>query len=212
MSDLSFNNLRLGVCFTGSYCTYSRIFSELKILKKLGADMLPILSLNVTKTDSRFGRSTDFLEKITDITGKKPLTTIPATEPIGPKHMVDAMLVAPCTGNTLAKMANGITDTPVLMAIKSHLRNNLPVIIFLSTNDALGMNLKNLGILLNTKNIYFVPFGQDNYNDKPNSLVSHEELIYSTIIHALKGKQLQPVIQGYEKEIVREDITKTCVE
>ena len=122
--------------------------------------------------------------------------TIPEAEPIGPKSMLDILVIAPCTGNTLSKLANGISDTPVLMAAKSHLRNNRPLVISLSTNDALGMNLKNIGILLNTKNIYFVPFGQDNYEKKPNSMIAHVELLPETIKHALMGQQLQPVIRS----------------
>lgn len=136
------------------------------------------------------------LEKAKHLTGKKPITTIPDAEPIGPKSMLDILVIAPCTGNTLSKLANGISDTPVLMAAKSHLRNNRPLVISLSTNDALGMNLKNIGILLNTKNIYFVPFGQDNYDKKPNSMIAHTSLLNETIEYALAGKQLQPVIRS----------------
>ena len=129
------------------------------------------------------------------MTGKEPILTIPEAEPIGPKSMLDILVIAPCTGNTLSKLANGISDTPVLMAAKSHLRNNKPLVISLSTNDALGMNLKNIGILLNTKNIYFVPFGQDNYKTKPNSMIARVELLADTIASALSYRQIQPVIQ-----------------
>ena len=115
---------------------------------------------------------------------------------MGPKSMLDLLIIAPCTGNTLSKLANGISDTPVLMAAKAHLRNNRPLVIFLSTNDALGMNLKNIGILLNTKNIFFVPFGQDNYLSKPNSMIAHVDLIEDTIEKALGGRQIQPVIKS----------------
>lgn len=132
-----------------------------------------------------------------EITGKKPILTIPEAEPIGPKSMLDLLVIAPCTGNTLSKLANGISDSPALMACKSHLRNNKPVVISLSTNDALGMNLKNIGILLNTKNIYFVPFGQDNYKTKPNSMIAHVGLLNETIRQALAHRQLQPVIQSH---------------
>ena len=136
------------------------------------------------------------MEKARNITGKEPISTIPDAEPIGPKALFDILLIAPCTGNTLSKLANGISDTPVLMAAKAHLRNNRPLVISLSTNDALGMNLKNIGILLNTKNIYFVPFGQDNYRTKPNSMIAHTNLIPQTIQQALNGKQIQPVIRS----------------
>ena len=164
-----FHDKSIGIGFTGSFCTYEKIFQALETLKETGANLLPVFSLNASTLDSRFGTSASFLERAEILTGQKPITSIPAAEPIGPKGLVDILVIAPCTGNTLSKLANGISDTPVLMAAKSHLRNNRPLVISLSTNDALGMNLKNIGILLNTKNIYFVPFGQDDYKAKPNS-------------------------------------------
>lgn len=189
-----FSNIKIGIGMTGSYCTYESIFKAINYLKECGADLLTIFSEKASSTDSRFGTCADFLSKAKEITGKQPITTIPAAEPIGPKSLVDILVIAPCTGNTLSKLANGISDTPVLMAAKSHLRNNKPLVIFLSTNDALGMNLKNIGILLNTKNIYFVPFGQDNYEKKPNSMIAYTGLIPDTIIEALNYRQIQPVI------------------
>ena len=189
-----FSNIKIGIGMTGSYCTYDSIFKAIINLKECGADLLTVFSEKAASTDSRFGTCDDFLSRAREITGKEPITTIPAAEPIGPKSLVDILIIAPCTGNTLSKLANGISDTPVLMAAKSHLRNNKPLVIFLSTNDALGMNLKNIGILLNTKNIYFVPFGQDNYEKKPNSMIAYTGLIPDTIVEALNYRQIQPVI------------------
>lgn len=197
--DLSKKNI--GIAITGSYCTFEKVFSELEKIAATGANLYPVFSDHASTTDSRFGTCADFLARAEKITGRKPITTIPDAEPIGPHALFDVLVIAPCTGNTLSKLANGISDTPVLMAAKAHLRNNRPLIIFLSTNDALGMNLKNIGILLNTKNIYFIPFGQDNYKTKPNSMIAHTELLTSTIEQALSGRQLQPVIQGpYPRE------------
>ena len=186
---------------TGSFCTFQQIFTELEQLAQTGASLYTIFSDNAHLTDSRFGKAETFLEKAKAITGREPITTIPDAEPIGPKALFDILLIAPCTGNTLSKLANGISDTPALMAAKAHLRNNRPLVISLSTNDALGMNLKNIGILLNTKNIYFVPFGQDNYRKKPNSMIAHTELIPQTIEQALLGKQIQPVIRSPYPEV-----------
>ena len=180
--DLS--NKNIGIAITGSYCTYEKVFQELLKLAETGANLYPIFSDHAASTDSRFGKCADFLKRAEEITGKKPITTIPDAEPIGPGALFDLLVIAPCTGNTLSKLANGISDTPVLMAAKAHLRNNRPLVVALSTNDALGMNLKNIGILLNTKNIYFIPFGQDNYKAKPNSMIAQNSC------------QLQPVIQG----------------
>ena len=193
----SFEGKNIGIAMTGSYCTYKKTFEAIRQLKDTGANLIPIFSFNAASTDSRFGTHDDFLQLARDLTGKEPILTIPDAEPIGPKSMLDILVIAPCTGNTLSKLANGISDTPVLMAAKSHLRNNKPLVISLSTNDALGMNLKNIGILLNTKNIYFVPFGQDNYRTKPNSMIAHVELLSDTIELAFENKQLQPVIKSH---------------
>ena len=193
----SFEGKNIGIAMTGSYCTYKKTFEAIWQLKNTGANLIPIFSFNAASTDSRFGTHDDFLQLSRDLTGKEPILTIPDAEPIGPKSMLDILVIAPCTGNTLSKLANGISDTPVLMAAKSHLRNNKPLVISLSTNDALGMNLKNIGILLNTKNIYFVPFGQDNYRTKPNSMIAHVELLSDTIELAFEYKQLQPVIKSH---------------
>lgn len=191
-----FQGKNIGIAVTGSYCTFKKMFKELEVLTETGGNFYTIFSDNAATTDSRFGKHEDFLALAEKLTGKVPITTIPNAEPIGPKSMFDILVIAPCTGNTLSKLANGISDTPVLMAAKAHLRNNKPLVISLSTNDALGMNLKNIGILLNTKNIYFVPFGQDDYVAKPNSMIAHVELIPDTIAKALEGKQIQPVIKS----------------
>ncbi len=191
-----FQEKTIGIGFTGSFCTYEKIFHALEELKQTGANLLPVFSTNSATLNSRFGNSSEFLTHARELTGNEPITTIPQAEPIGPKGLMDILVIAPCTGNTLSKLANGISDTPVLMAAKSHLRNNRPLVISLSTNDALGMNLKNIGILLNTKNIYFVPFGQDNYQAKPNSMTAFTELLPETIACALDYQQIQPVIRS----------------
>lgn len=185
---------RVGMALTGSFCMYHKIWIEMENLVKEGAEVTPIFSNSAKSIDSRFGKAEDFLKKAEEITGRKPILTIPEAEPIGPKNLLDILVIAPCTGNTLAKFANGITDSPVLMAAKSHLRNNRPLVISLSSNDSLSMNLKNIGLLMNTKNVYFVPFGQDNCVGKPNSMIAHTDLIVSTLEEALEGRQLQPVI------------------
>ena len=192
----SLDNKNIGIGITGSYCTYKKVFNELKRLSEANTNLYTIFSDNASKTDSRFGNHKEFLNLAKELSNKEPITTITDAEPIGPKSMFDVLVIAPCTGNTLSKLANGISDTPVLMACKAHLRNNKPLVIWLSTNDALGMNLKNIGILLNTKNIYFVPFGMDDYISKPNSMTAHVDLLQDTIVKALQGRQIQPVIQS----------------
>ncbi len=193
---MSLINKKIGIAFTGSFCTYKRIFEELEKLIAEGVDVYTIFSNASQTLDSRFGKSADFMEKAEELTGHKPILTIPEAEPIGPKAYLDALVIFPCTGNTIAKLANGITDGPVLMAAKAHLRNEKPLILSISTNDALGMNMKNIGLLLNSKNIYFIPFGQDDYVKKPNSLIAHTEMIIPTIEAALEGKQIQPIIKS----------------
>lgn len=193
---MSIKDVKIGIGFTGSFCTYKRMFKELQNIVEHGADVTPVFSFQAQRIDSRFGKANDFLEKARTITGKTPITAISQAEPIGPKKLLDVMVIAPCTGNTLAKLANGMVDSPVLMAAKSHLRNNRPVVISISTNDALGMNLKNIGLLMNMKNIYFVPFGQDDFEKKPNSMVAKTELLIPAIEAALEGRQLQPIVES----------------
>ncbi len=191
---MKLEGMKIGLAITGSFCTFDKIEKEIRILLNKGASLYPIFSTNVQTTDSRFGDTGEFIDRISTMTGNKPVLTLETAEPIGPKGYLDILLIAPCTGNTLAKLANGITDTPVLMAAKAHLRNSKPLVISLSTNDALGINFKNVGELFNIKNIYFVPFGQDNPVKKPNSMIAHTDLIADTLEYALEGKQIQPVI------------------
>ena len=184
----------IGVAFTGSFCTYEKVFKELEKLAEEGANIQTIFSDASRTLDSRFGRAKDFVKKAEEMTGNKPMMTIPEAEPIGPGSLLDILVIFPCTGNTIAKLANGITDTPVLMAAKAHLRNNKPLLISISTNDALGINMKNIGLLLNAKNIYFIPFGQDNPKTKPNSMIAHTELLIPALEEALEGRQYKPII------------------
>lgn len=188
---------KVGIALTGSFCTFEKIFAELKNLVDAGADVYTIFSDASQQITSRFGNPEEFMKKAEDITGRKPILTIEDAEPIGPKSYLDILVIFPCTGNTTAKLANGITDTPVLMASKAHLRNNKPLVISISTNDGLGMNMKNIGLLLNAKNIYFVPFGQDNPEKKHNSLIAHTDKLIPTLEMALDGRQIQPIIEGF---------------
>ena len=186
---------KIGVALTGSFCTYEKAFVQLRKLKKEGAEIVTILSNASQTIDSRFGSPEDFMRKAEEITWSRPLLTISQAEPIGPKSLLDLLIILPCTGNTAAKLANGITDSPVLMAAKAHLRNEKPLLISISTNDALGMNMKNIGILLNVKHIFFVPFGQDDPEKKPNSMIARTEMLIPAVEAALEERQYQPVIQ-----------------
>lgn len=186
---------KIGVALTGSFCTYQKVFEQIKKLQEAQAEIVTIFSDASQKINSRFGEAEDFMKEAERITETKPLLTIDEAEPIGPKSLLDLLIILPCTGNTIAKLANGITDSPVLMAAKAHLRNDKPLLISISTNDALGMNMKNIGLLLNAKNIYFVPFGQDNPEKKPNSMIAKTDLVIPAAEAALEGRQYQPVIQ-----------------
>lgn len=188
--------VKVGFAITGSFCTFSKIIPEIQKLVDEGAEVFPIMSEASYNTDTRFGKAKDFIDQIEIITGKKIVASITDAEAFGPKSLVDIIVIAPCTGNSASKLANAITDTPVLMAAKAHLRNNKPLVIGISTNDGLGFNAKNLGVLLNSKNIYFIPFRQDNPDDKQNSIVADMSLIIPTIIEALEGKQIQPLLLG----------------
>lgn len=192
---MSLKGRKVGIAFTGSFCTYKEVFEELQKLADAGADIQTIFSNASQTIDSRFGNAEHFVTEAERITGKPAMMSVSQAEPIGPKNLLDILVILPCTGNTIAKLANGITDTPALMAAKAHLRNDKPVLISISTNDALGMNMKNIGVLLNAKNIYFVPFGQDNPEKKPNSMIARTELLIPSIEAALEGKQYQPIIQ-----------------
>ncbi len=191
---MNFEGFNLGVCMCGSFCTYAVVMEKIKQLSALGINLFPVMSEAAQTTDTRFGSSADFYAMLSDICGRKPITSIAEAEPIGPRKELDAMLVAPCTGNTLAKLNNGITDGAVTMACKAHLRNEKPLIIALATNDALGVNLQNIGGLMIRKNIFFVPFGQDDFANKPMSMIAHFNDIIPTIESACMGRQLQPLI------------------
>lgn len=188
------NGIKVGIAITGSFCTFDTILVEIQRLVDEGADVYPIMSYNAYNFDTRFGLAEEWKERIRKATGKEIISTIQDAESIGPKAYLDIIVVAPCTGNTLAKLANAITDTPVCMAYKAHLRNNKPVVIAISTNDGLGANAKSIALLLDKKHVYFVPFGQDDAIKKCNSLIAHYDMIVPTVVEALKGKQIQPLL------------------
>ncbi|HBW36925.1 dipicolinate synthase subunit B [Desulfosporosinus sp. BICA1-9] len=194
---MKFEGLKIGFAITGSHCTIHEIIQVMKRLMAEGAELTPIISYSVDNVDTRFGKAEEWKQQFREITHKELIHTIPEAEPIGPTKMFDCVVIAPCTGNTLAKLANGIIDTPVLMAAKSHLRNQRPVVLAISTNDGLGLNARNIGTLLITKNVYLVPFGQDNPVVKANSLVAHMNRVPETILMACEGKQIQPVLVDY---------------
>lgn len=186
---------KIGLGITGSFCNFSRLPDIIDKLKKEGAEILPILTSATQTYDTRFNNVEEFIDEISKLTGNKPILTLVEAEPVGPKNLIDIMLILPCTGNTIAKLAYAITDNAVLMATKSHLRNGKPVVLGISTNDALGMNAKNIGTLLSSKNFYFVPFNQDAPIAKPNSLSFNSDKVIATLEEALDGKQIQPIIE-----------------
>lgn len=185
---------KIGFTLTGSFCTFQKVIPKMKEIKKLGAEIIPIMSFNSYNLDTKFGKAKDFIEEIENITGKEIIHTIQGAEPIGPKKMTDIMIIAPCSGNTMAKLACDIIDTPATMAAKSNLRNNRPLVIAPSTNNGLSGNAENIGKLLNRKNYYFVPFRQDNPITKPRSIVFDAEYIIKTIEFALDGEQISPIL------------------
>lgn len=185
---------KIGFTLTGSFCTFQKVIPKMKEIKKLGAEIIPIMSFSSYNLDTKFGKAKDFIEEIENITGKEIIHTIQGAEPIGPKKMTDIMIIAPCSGNTMAKLAYDIIDTPATMAAKSHLRNNRPLVIAPSTNNGLSGNAENIGKLLNRKNYYFVPFRQDNPITKPRSIVFDAEYIIKTIKFALDGEQISPIL------------------
>ena len=185
--------MTVGFALCGSFCTYDRIFPVMERLTK-SYDIIPIFSQSAYTTDSRFGTADDHIAKAEAICGKAPLHTLAEVEPIGPKRLLDALVIAPCTGNTLAKLAHSIADGPVTMAAKSHLRNGRPVVVAISTNDALGGAAENIGKLLARKHYFFVPFGQDDAFGKPTSVVADFSKIPQTLEQALEGRQLQPLL------------------
>ncbi len=188
------NDVRLGFALCGSFCTMEGAVDALRGLAGRVARVIPILSEAAAATDTRFGGAEELRRQVEEICGMPPITTVKDAEPIGPKKLLDALIVCPCTGNTLGKLAHGITDGPVTMAAKSHLRNGRPLILALATNDGLGASAPNLGSLLGRKNLYFVPFGQDDPFGKPTSLVADYTRLEETVEAALRGKQLQPLL------------------
>lgn len=190
----SLNGKKIGFAVCGSFCTFKKAFAELERLIAAGADVTAIMSFNAAVLDTRFGNAAEHIAYLERITQRKVIKTIEEAEPVGPKKMFDAVIIAPCTGNTLAKLAYGIIDTPVTMAAKSHLRNARPLVIAPSTNDGLSGSAKNIGALLNYKNVYFVPFAQDDAEAKPRSLVADFGQIPNALVQAFKGIQLQPIL------------------
>lgn len=186
-------NKTVGFALCGSFCTFKKAIPQMKRLADEGYRVIPIMSHTAYTTDTRFGKSCEFIDEIENICKENIIYTISGAEPIGPKKLLDILVIAPCTGNTIGKMANGITDTSVTLAAKAHLRNARPVIIAVSTNDALGASAKNIGLLMNSKNIYFVPMAQDDCLGKPNSIVANFDLIPETVKSVLENKQPQPV-------------------
>lgn len=191
---MEFKDLNIGFAVTGSFCTISKIIPQIEILSKKAKSVVPIFSPIVYNTDTRFTKADELISRVELITGNKIIKTIPEAEPIGPKKILDALIIAPCTGNTASKIANGVTDTSVTMAAKASLRNKIPVVLAISTNDGLSGCAANIGKLLDTKGIYFVPFGQDDFLKKETSLVSDMTLIPETLTLALKNKQIQPIL------------------
>ena len=185
---------KIGFVFTGSFCTFKKVIPKMKELIKKEAEIIPIMSFNSYNLDTKFGKATDFINEIEIITNKQIIHTIPDAEPIGPKGLTDIMIIAPCSGNTISKLACDIIDTPATMAAKSHLRNNRPLVIAPSTNNALSGNAENIGKLLNRRNYYFVPFRQDNPITKPRSIVFDADYIIKTIEYALDGEQISPIL------------------
>ncbi len=185
---------RIGFALCGSFCTLKKMTDQLERLAEIGYDLTPIMSENTYTTDTRFGKAEEFVQRVENICGKPVLHRISEVEPIGPKKLLDLLVIAPCTGNTLAKLANGISDSAVSLAAKAHLRNERPVLVAVSSNDALSGNARNLGTLMNTKNYFFVPFGQDDAVKKPTSLVAKTEMIPEAVKAALEGRQIQPIL------------------
>ena len=188
--------VRVGFAFCGSFCTFSQAMAALGRVRARYGDVTPIVSEASAVTDTRFGRAHDFLAEMERICGKPVIDSIARAEPIGPKGLLDVLVICPCTGNTLAKLANGVTDTAVTMAAKAHLRNGRPVVLCPATNDGLAASARNIGALLDRKNVYFVPFRQDDPAKKPTSLVADFSKVEDTIDAALAGRQLQPVLLG----------------
>ncbi|CAH8710266.1 dipicolinate synthase subunit B [Paenibacillus thiaminolyticus] len=191
---MNYKGITVGYALTGSHCTFEEVMPQIQRFVDGGARVIPIASNTVMTTDTRFGTSQGWQMQLKEITGNDIISTIVEAEPLGPSKLLDVMVIAPCTGNTTSKLANAMTDSPVLMAAKAQMRNQRPLVLAISTNDGLGLNAANIAKLLVAKNIYFVPFGQDNPVQKPNSLVARMDLVPETCIAALEGRQLQPLL------------------
>jgi dipicolinate synthase subunit B len=191
---MSLKGKRIGFGLTGSHCTYDAVFPEIEKLVQAGAEVIPVVTFTVKNTETRFGKGEDWVQRIEDLTGNKVIDSIVNAEPLGPKIPLDCMVIAPLTGVSMSKFANAMNDSPVLMAAKATLRNLKPVVLGISTNDALGLNGVNLMRLMATKHIYFIPYGQDDPEKKPNSMVARMTMLLDTVEAALEGKQIQPVL------------------
>lgn len=197
---MSLEGKRIGFGMTGSHCTYDAVIPEIERLMEQGAEVIPVVTFTLKNTNTKFGDGEDWIAKIEEITGRKVIDSIVDAEPLGPKMPLDCMVIAPLTGNSMSKFANALTDSPVLMAAKATLRNRNPVVLGISTNDALGLNGTNLMRLMSTKNIYFIPFGQDDPINKPTSMVAKMEYLSEAVEAAIEGYQVQPVIREYGKK------------
>lgn len=191
---MNWNGITVGYALSGSHCTFAEVMPEIKKFVDAGANVIPIVSNTLVTTDTRFGTAKEWQEQLTGITGNEIISTIVQAEPLGPSKLLDILVIAPCTGNTTSRLANAITDSAVLMAAKAQMRNGRPIVLAISTNDGLGLNAANIAKLLVAKHIYFVPFGQDNPVQKPNSLVAKMDLVMDACEAALQGKQLQPLL------------------
>lgn len=191
---MSLKGKKIGFGLTGSHCTYDAVFPEIEKLVQAGAEVLPVVTFTVKNTETRFGKGEDWIQRIEDLTGNRAIDSIVKAEPLGPKIPLDCMVIAPLTGVSMSKFANAMNDSPVLMAAKATLRNLKPVVLGISTNDALGLNGVNLMRLMATKNIYFIPYGQDDPKNKPNSMVARMPMLLETIEAAIEGRQIQPVL------------------
>lgn len=192
---MQLKNLNVGLGITGSFCNFKYVRDIIEDLKKQEVkNIIPIVSYNVKNLDTRFYKAQDFIKMLEETTENKVIDSIVKAEPIGPKNLIDVLIICPCTGNTLGKIVNAITDTPVTMAVKSHIRNNKPVVIGISTNDAMGYTFENIGKCLNTKNFYFIPFSQDDFLAKPKSLVFDSNHLIEATMQAMDNKQIEPII------------------
>jgi dipicolinate synthase subunit B len=195
---MNWRDKTVGFALTGSHCTIQETMQQILRFVEAGANVIPIVSQTMMSTNTRFGEAEKWLRQLQEITNNDIIDAIVTAEPLGPSKRLDILVIAPCTGNTTSKLANAMTESPVLMAAKAQLRNQRPLVIAISTNDGLGLNAMNVAKLINTKNIYFVPFGQDAPVNKPNSLVAKSSLIMETCVAALQAQQLQPMIIQYE--------------